>query len=130
MGLFDELAGAVAGQPDGSGLSGLVSNLLGQGGLQNLVGLFEQQGLGNLIQSWIGTGDNLPVSADQLQQVLGNSQIGQMASQLGVAPEQLTGQLAGLLPQVIDKLTPNGQIEESGGLLDMGLDLLKSRLLG
>jgi uncharacterized protein YidB (DUF937 family) len=107
-----------------------ISNLIDQqGGLGGLVQKLQNGGLRDVAASWVGTGENLPVSAEALQQVLGNEQISQIAAKLGLSPDQAAGSLAQLLPQVVDKLTPNGSIE-GGGLLEQGLDLLKGKLFG
>ena len=74
-------------------------------------------GLGDVISSWIGTGSNLPISGSQLQNVLGNDTISRLASQSGLSTENVQSQLAHLLPQVVDKLTPNGQLPAGGDLL-------------
>jgi uncharacterized protein YidB (DUF937 family) len=92
----------------------MLSNGGQQGGLQGLIGQFTQAGLGNVVNSWIGTGQNMPVSADQLQQVLGSGQLGQIAQQLGLSQGEASTQLAGLLPDLIDKLTPHGQAPQAG----------------
>jgi uncharacterized protein YidB (DUF937 family) len=91
-----------------------------------LVQSFQQGGLGDIVNSWVSTGQNLPVSAEQLQSVLGGGRLQDIAAQLGVSPEQAAGSLADLLPQVVDKLTPNGRIPEGGGdLLVQGMEMLK-----
>ena len=126
MGLLDSVIGAL-GQGDGAGgqldlmnvVAGLLHNDAPGGGLGGLVSKFEQAGLGNVISSWIGSGQNLPISADQLHNVLGSDTIAQIAGQLGLGHGDAAGQLAQMLPQVIDKLTPNGQAP-SGGLGDLG----------
>lgn len=133
MGLLDSIAGQVLGslsqagtqQPSGwvETIGGLLNNPQ-TGGLQGLVTAFEQQGLGHLISSWIGTGKNLPVSAEQLQSVLGNARIQALAQQAGLNPQELSAQLATHLPQVIDKLTPHGTIPDASGLASL-LGLLK-----
>jgi uncharacterized protein YidB (DUF937 family) len=92
----------------------LSNNQQGGSGLAGLLGQFQQAGLGNVAQSWIGKGENLPISGDQLQQILGSGQIGQIAQQLGLSNEQTSGQLADLLPGLIDKLTPNGEAPQQG----------------
>lgn len=124
MGLLDSMAGQVLGSLAGGGGGGqhsamidAIGGLLEQhGGLSGLVATFEQQGLGGVIGSWVGTGQNQPITADQLQSVLGNEQVAAIAQKLGFSPEQLSGHLAELLPQVIDKLTPGGAIPEGGAL--------------
>ena len=94
------------------------------GGLGALVQAFEGQGLGNLVNSWVSTGQNLPISPDQIHKVLGASQVSQFAQQAGIAPDNAGALLAQLLPQVVDKLTPNGQLPAGGQL--PGLDALGS----
>jgi len=97
------------------GVMGMVSK---SGGLAGLVSMFEQNGLGHLVQSWISTGQNLPISAAQITQVLGSGQLGQLAAKVGLSPEAASAGLAQLLPTLVDRLTPNGQIQqEAGGLL-------------
>jgi uncharacterized protein YidB (DUF937 family) len=91
----------------------------GGGGLADIVGKFQQAGMGDVVSSWIGTGQNAPISGDQLGNVLGSDMIGNIAKQLGVSHGDAAGQLAQMLPQVVDKLTPNGQAP-AGGLGDIG----------
>lgn len=129
MGLFDSVVGALAGGQGGSGnpLLDVAMQLINRqpGGLGGLVQSFQQGGLGDIVNSWVGTGQNLPISAEQLQSVLGGGQLQNIAAQLGMSPEQASGGLADLLPQVVDKLTPNGQLPEGGDLLAQGMDMLK-----
>ncbi len=124
MGLFDSVLGAVAGQLQQQGgltqvLGGLLANNSELGGLNGLTEKFNQAGLGNVISSWISRGENLPISADQIASVLGNGTLGNIASQLGIDPAQASGQLAQVLPGLIDKLTPNGSAP-AGGLGNAG----------
>jgi len=93
---------------------GAIGDLLGNGGAQNILQQLSQGGLGDVVQSWLGKGENLPVSADQLQAILGNEQLNQIASRFGIDPHQI----ATLLPGLIDKLSPNGHLAE-GGLGDL-----------
>ncbi|HMK61205.1 MAG TPA: YidB family protein [Dissulfurispiraceae bacterium] len=134
MGLFDELAGKVIGAiGGGSGgeHAGLIDEIMGMvtskstGGLSGLLNSFKDKGLGDLIQSWVGTGQNMPISPDQIQQGLGTEQIQQIAQKLGVSPEIAKSKLAEFLPVIIDKMTPDGKIPE-GGLIGKALDSLKS----
>jgi uncharacterized protein YidB (DUF937 family) len=123
MGLFDSIVGAVAGGAgQGGGGADLVGALLqqvgGGQGLQGLVQQFSQGGLGEVVQSWVSTGQNLPISGDQIAQVLGNGQLAQLAQQFGLNPDTVANQLAQFLPQVVDQLTPNGQLP-SGGAADL-----------
>jgi uncharacterized protein YidB (DUF937 family) len=123
MGLFDAVIGALGSGGGQTGLMNVVAGLLHDdapgGGLNGLTAQFEKAGLGHLIASWIGSGQNLPISADQLHNVLGSDTIAQLAGQLGLGHGDAAGQLAQMLPQVIDKLTPHGQAP-AGGLGDLG----------
>jgi len=135
MGMFDELAkGAISGLGGGqsSGLAGAVLQMLQNqpGGIAGLMQNFQQNGLGNLLQSWIGTGQNLPISADQIKQVLGHEQVAHIADQAGISHEEASNGLAALLPQIVDHLTPNGQVPQSGDLMSQGMELLKGKLFG
>lgn len=129
MGLLDSVVGALAGGQSGgsNGLMDVVMQLINNqpGGLGGLVQSFQQGGLGEIVNSWVSTGQNLPVSAEQLQAVLGGGAMQDIAAKLGVSPEQASGSLADLLPQVVDKLTPNGQLPEGGDLLAQGMEMLK-----
>ena len=84
----------------------------GAGGIGALVKLFQANGLKSIIDSWIGTGKNLPITPQQLDQVFGNEQLKGMASQLGVSTDQLRGQLAKYLPTVVDQMTPDGKVPD------------------
>ena len=141
MGLFDQVAGAVAGAAGTAGTSGEGGNpMLGTimqllndpkiGGLSGLVQSFQKGGLGEIVNSWVSKGPNLPVSASQIQSVLGNEQVGNIAGKLGVSPDQASGQIAEFLPQIVDKLTPNGSLPEGGDMMAQGVDLLKGKLFG
>jgi uncharacterized protein YidB (DUF937 family) len=138
MGLLDSLAGAVLGKVLGGGQqNALVEGVLGMlgkgntqtGGLAGLVDMFKQKGLGDQIGSWVSTGQNMPVSADQVQHALGGDAIQQLATKAGISPEQASGGLAHLLPQLIDQLTPDGNVP-GGGALEQGLTALKGKLFG
>jgi uncharacterized protein YidB (DUF937 family) len=99
------------------------------GGLLGLVNTLRQLGLDDVVSSWISTGENKPISSEQVQNALGEGQINQMAQNMGVSHQEVSTGLAGLLPQLIDKLTPDGKLPESS-VLDQGLELLKKRFLG
>jgi len=105
-------------------MQGVLMNMLGgdnqqtgrSGGLQGLVGAFEQAGLGHIVQSWIGNGPNQPVSAQQLQSVLGDNQVQAMAGQAGMAPQNLLSELSRHLPNAVDGMTPNGRLPDEGAV--------------
>jgi uncharacterized protein YidB (DUF937 family) len=98
------------------------------GGLQGLLQTFQQKGLGDVFSSWVGTGQNQPVSPAQIQHALGGEQIQQLAEKTGLSVGDVSQSLSKLLPDIVDKLTPNGNIE-AGGLAGEGLNALK-KLLG
>jgi uncharacterized protein YidB (DUF937 family) len=113
MGLLD---GILGGGAEGGSPIGAITDLLGaqEGGLGGLVGALEKSGLGGLASSWIGKGENLPISAEQIQTVLSSGMLADFAAKLGVDPEVAAGTLAKVLPQVIDHLTPDGQLPTGG----------------
>lgn len=130
MGLLDQVVGGLAANAlggKGNGLAEMAMQLVNQypGGLGGLVQAFRQGGLGEIVDSWVSTGQNLPVSGDQLSSVLGSDVIGTLAGQAGVAPQELSSGLAALLPGLVDQLTPGGKLPEGGDLLAQGLDMLK-----
>lgn len=100
----------------------MLGNDASTGGLGGLVAKFQQAGMGDVINSWISSGQNAPISGDQLGQVLGGDMLSNIASQLGTSQGEASGQLAQWLPQIIDQLTPQGQAP-AGGLGNVG-DLL------
>ncbi|MEZ0388853.1 MAG: YidB family protein [Verrucomicrobium sp.] len=119
-------AGAAQAAPGGVNLLQIGAALLSQsGGLEGLMAKFQQGGLGDLISSWVGTGRNLPVSADQIVQVLGHDQVQQVATDAGVDTQTAATGLAQILPGLIDKLTPGGE-SVSGDTLQHGLSALLS----
>lgn len=131
MGLLDSVVGALGGKEQNPVMS-LVMNLItnpSSGGLAGLLQQFQTGGLGHLADSWVGTGQNLPISAEQIQSVLGSAQIQQWAGKVGIAPEALSGELAKLLPQAIDKVTPDGNVPDQS-TLQQGLGGLLQGLLG
>lgn len=126
MGLLDSILGSLT-QGGGSG-NALVDTVLrmvndpSHGGLPGLVQSFQEKGLGSLVDSWVSTGRNLPISPDQIAHGLGSDKLGSLAQSLGMSQGDLSSKLSELLPGVVDKLTPDGQLPGGG---DMG-DLLAS----
>ena len=126
MGLLDSVLGSAMGALQGGGQGGAGGDVLMQvigsllqgqggaggaaGGLGALLQQLQQGGLGDAAQSWVSTGPNLPVSADQLQSALGADRIDALAQQVGLPAGDLSSQLAQFLPQVVDQLTPGGQL--------------------
>ena len=126
MGLFDGVLGNVLGSVMGGGqqqqanpmlniiLGMLANNTQPGGGLGGMLQQFQQAGMGDVIGSWIGKGDNLPISADQLQSVLGSGALGDIAKQLGMSRGETAGQLSQMLPDIINQLTPSGEAPQGG----------------
>ncbi len=126
MGLLDSVIGGLMGGGGGSSspMGGVLSGLLGGGqgggmagaggGLGGLMSQFEQGGLGHIAQSWVGNGPNQPVSPQQLQGVLGESQVQGMASQAGMQPQDFLSQLSQHLPNAVHGMTPNGRLPDEG----------------
>jgi uncharacterized protein YidB (DUF937 family) len=135
MGLLDTVLGSVLGgggqsaQPGGAGaLMQIVAAMLanqgsgaggGLGGLAGLAEQFQRGGMGDVMNSWIGKGENQPIAPDQLGNVLGGDLLGKLTQQTGMGQSDLLGQLSQLLPQMVDQATPDGRIPE-GGLGDIG----------
>ena len=130
MGILDSVLSGLGqggtGNPLISGVLAMVTNPE-HGGLEGLVDVFREKGLGGLADSWVSTGQNLPVSADQIQHALGSDRLASLASQLGLSSGDLSHKLTDLLPGLVDQLTPNGRIPD-GGALGQLLGSLKGRL--
>jgi uncharacterized protein YidB (DUF937 family) len=115
MGLFDDIAGMASGMLGGnasqSGVAGQLMGILQQNGVSGVSGLvqqFEQSGLGAHAASWVGNGQNLPISADQVQQALGNPIIEQVAQKFGINTADAAQLLSQHLPAAVDQATPDG----------------------
>ena len=117
MGFLDSIekeVGGLVGQSEGgdAGVLGHVMDLVNNpqtGGLQGLVQQFQSNGLGEVVNSWVGNGANQPISGDQIAQVVGQDRLNEIASKLGMQPDEVSNLVAQHLPNVIDKLTPSGQ---------------------
>jgi len=97
------------------------------GGVGGLLQAFQQQGLGGVVNSWVGTGANQAVSPEQVQSALGSEQVQGVASKLGVSPQDASSHIAQWLPAIIDHLTPNGQVPAGGSnIMEMGAGLIKA----
>lgn len=134
MGWLDQLAGLFgrSGDPQSSTLQALVTQVLNNpqiGGLQGLVEKFQSAGLGDVVNSWIGTGPNQPVSPDEVHEALGHEHVDALANQTGIPANQVLALLAQHLPGLVDKLTPEGTIPE-GGMLQSALSALGKKPTG
>ncbi len=127
MGLLDEVlsmagSSSSAQQPQhASALTAIIAyvNSPQVGGVAGLQKMFQQGGLGSVFSSWVSSGQNVPISADQLQGVLHSGAFQEVAQKAGINPDQLTGMMSSLLPHLVDKLSPNGALPESGTLQSM-----------
>jgi uncharacterized protein YidB (DUF937 family) len=128
MGLFDEVvsmatAAAGGGQQSqhATALTAVINyvNSPQVGGIAGLQKMFQQGGLGSVFSSWVSGGQNLPISADQLQAVLHSGALQEVAQKAGLNPDQLSGMMSNILPHLVDKLSPNGQLPEGGALTSL-----------
>ncbi|TGN95926.1 MULTISPECIES: YidB family protein [unclassified Burkholderia] len=122
MGLLDIVGGLLGGQAGGNSQSALIATALEfinnqPGGLNGLIEKFQKGGAGDVIGSWVGTGENQPISPDTLQNVLGSDVVGSLASKIGIDPGQASSILAQVLPHVVNSATPNGEVP-AGGQID------------
>jgi uncharacterized protein YidB (DUF937 family) len=129
MSLMDDMKNKVMGSiadenPTAAAAMELLKNH--PGGLSGLVQQFHDKGLGDVVSSWVGSGQNLPISAEQIQSVLNNEHVKAFAARAGISPEAASAKIAELLPTIVNQLTPNGQVPEQSGLLQTGLSMLKS----
>ena len=113
MGMLDNVLNGLGGDAAG----GVGDLLRGQGGVGGLVEKFNQAGLADVVGSWIGTGANANISAEQITAVIGHGPLADIAAKMGVTPQQAGETLAGLLPEAIDRLTPGGQLNGADDLL-------------
>jgi uncharacterized protein YidB (DUF937 family) len=124
MGIFDSLKDSLGnslkqqvlermpGGAENPMVQAAVSAIEQQGGIGALAQRFHEQGLGGVVQSWISTGQNQPIDPQQIQNVLGSGQLEQLAERFGIPKETVANGLSQILPQVVDKMTPNGQVPQ------------------
>jgi uncharacterized protein YidB (DUF937 family) len=105
--MFDGILGGIVG----AGMVSVVNGILEQhGGLQGVVSEFEKNGLGSTVRSWVGTGPNQPISPEEVHKALGPDLLRQLAEKSGLSEQDLVQKLSHVLPQAVDKLTPNGTL--------------------
>jgi len=129
VGLFDSVAGAVLGKLGGDKgtMVQVAMDLFTQnGGLAGVLEKFKTGGFAEQADSWVSKGENLPITAEQITQVLGSGTITNISNKLGMNPDEVSAKIAEYLPQVIDKMTPDGEVNAgSGNLLTAVLSMLK-----
>ena len=136
MGFLDQFTGELSKKLDGEVNDGsLLENAMSlinnpsAGGISGFIESFKNNRLGDIVSSWISTGENMPISADQILQTLGPDRIQKIAQKIGMSDEDLSQHLSQLLPQIIDKLTPNGNVPSSS-IFEDGLNMLKKSFFG
>jgi uncharacterized protein YidB (DUF937 family) len=137
MGLLDNILGSVmnngAGDQSANPLVQIAMKMLteqgagGQSGLSDIVSKFQRGGLGHLADSWVGTGENLPVSAEQISQVLGSGKLEELAKQFGFSTNDMAGGLSEVLPDLINQATPEGKLPESADFINNALAMFLKR---
>jgi uncharacterized protein YidB (DUF937 family) len=107
MGLLDGLIGGAVGAEMVTVVNGFIEK---HGGVKGIVDQFQKEGLGPTVQSWVGTGENQPISPAEVHQAFGSDSIKEAAAKLGIPPEEMASKLAAILPKAVDKLTPDGTV--------------------
>ncbi|MFM2434505.1 MAG: hypothetical protein RL063_484 [Pseudomonadota bacterium] len=129
MGLFDNLAGSMLAKMGGdqAGVAKAALDIFNQlGGLSGVLDKLNAQGLTEQVASWVGQGDNLSISAEQVTALVGQEKIVAMAQKFAISPDELSRKIAENLPKLVDKLTPNGTLPKDGGnLLAALLSMMK-----
>lgn len=127
MGFLDEIAGSLQGNQSEGHLPGQLQAVWHwvqeQGGVEVLLQKFQQGGLGEVFGSWIGTGENQPVGHDDIHSAFGPAELQSLADKLGTDVRGATGTLASILPQLIDRMSPQGQMDDAAlheNKLDLG----------
>lgn len=138
MGLLDSVLGSVINNVNNvGGASGSQTNPLlqmamqmltkqgenGQSGLADIVSKFQNGGLGDIANSWVGTGENMPVSADQISSVLGSGKLSELANQFGISTDDIAGGLSKILPDLVNQVTPDGEVPQSNDFISNALSM-------
>jgi uncharacterized protein YidB (DUF937 family) len=128
MGFLDDIVGKLGGkQGQEGGLASLTKMLSANGGLQGLMAKLTSNGQAQQVKSWVGTGDNKPVSGTQVQEALDTDSLNKMAKEAGTTPEKVSEDVAQILPEMVDKATPQGQVPAQGDdPLAKGIDAIKN----
>jgi uncharacterized protein YidB (DUF937 family) len=129
MALLDDILGMVGGKGGAGNILGAITHLIDEhGGLNGLLKKFQDSGLSEAVGSWVGLGENHKIDASNIMQVLGSDKIQQLAKQFGLDHNQFASQIAGMLPQVIDQLTPDGKVPGDHNAIAQAFEVLKSSL--
>ncbi|PHM35741.1 YidB family protein [Xenorhabdus innexi] len=128
MSFFDQISNMLS-RDKSQQIQHIMDWVEGQGGISGVVEKFSQQGLNDTIHSWIGTGENTAIHADQVSSVFGSSTIQKLAEKMGIDPNEASSLISQHLPNLIDKATPNGEVPENLDLKSVAMNLLKDKLL-
>jgi uncharacterized protein YidB (DUF937 family) len=107
------------GGGDSDLIKGLMETVQGSGGLNGLIGKFDAAGVGDKARSWVGTGPNQEVTGQEVRQALGEEEIDRLAEKAHMSPEDASSKIAGILPEAVNKLTPDGQIPDPGKVSEL-----------
>ncbi|EPL4467174.1 YidB family protein [Proteus mirabilis] len=129
MSLFNQIASLLGGEKINQ-FKTVLEWVETQGGIEGLVKQFNSAGLNELIQSWISTGSNLPINAEQIVQVFSSPVINELAAKINMNTAEASDMAAQYLPKLVDKLTPEGVIPKELDLMSAGMDMLKAKIFG
>ncbi len=129
MSLFNQIASLLGGEKINQ-FKTVLEWVETQGGIEGLVKQFNSAGLSELIQSWISTGSNLPINAEQIVQVFSSPVINELAAKINMNTAEASDMAAQHLPKLVDKLTPEGVIPKELDLMSAGMDMLKAKIFG
>ena len=129
MSLFNQIASLLGGEKINQ-FKTVLEWVETQGGIEGLVKQFNSAGLSELIQSWISTGSNLPINAEQIVQVFSSPVINELAAKINMNTAEDSDMAAQYLPKLVDKLTPEGVIPKELDLMSAGMDMLKAKIFG
>lgn len=107
-------------------VAGPLQDMLSNGGVHAVLDKFHAGGLGDKVQSWVGMAKNLPISADQINSVLGNDTVKSIAAKAGIPADKVASALAQLLPHAVDKMTPDGKLPAKDAKAPDVADLIKN----
>jgi uncharacterized protein YidB (DUF937 family) len=120
-----DILGKLGGQQGQQGGVAAISQLFGGNGLQGIMSAMQSNGMGKHVQSWIGTGQNMPVSGSDVKNMVDPQKLSQMARQQGMTPDEMSDHVAQALPHLVDQATPNGQVPKQGSGMDALTGMLK-----
>ncbi len=126
MGLLDSLMGLLGGKGGSSQVMGVLGDLVeSAGGPQGIMDKLEAAGLGDKLQSWIGTGENKPISGAEIEQALGADEVRKAAEKAGMSEAEAADGIAAALPDLVDKISPDGKLPDASQLNEVLSGLMK-----